>query len=162
MPPLTMSPSSHSPGTSSRAFFQVLKLHQRVYATLEAALADQALTPPQYTALSLVRHHEPVSPADLSRMLGITAQSTGETVKALASRGLIIRAPIPNNKRSISLRLTDAGQLALSVADLIVAESERKFFSRLSPRAFQQLLEGIRVLRDDARPLSPPADKSLD
>jgi DNA-binding MarR family transcriptional regulator len=75
---------------------------------------------------------------------------------------LIIRAPIPNNKRSISLRLTDAGRLALSVADLIVVESERRFFSRLSPRAFQQLLEGIRVLRDDARPLSPPADKSLD
>lgn len=64
---LPMSSSSITPVASPRAFFQVLKLHQRVYATLEAALAHQDLTPPQYTALSLVRYHEPVSPAELSQ-----------------------------------------------------------------------------------------------
>jgi DNA-binding MarR family transcriptional regulator len=156
-------PSSYpSPRASPRAFFQVLKLHQRVYLALEAALADQALTPPQYTALSLIRHYEPVSPADLSRKLGITTQSTAETVKALESRGLISRAPIPNNRRSISLLLTDAGRSALLCADRIVVESERAFFSRLSPKALQQLLEGIRVLRGEASPPSFPSGKSPD
>jgi len=154
-----MPSSSSTPGASPRAFFQVLKLHQLVHATLEAALADQALTPPQYTALSLIRNHEPISPAELARKLGITTQSTGETVQALVSRGLITRAPIPNNKRSISLLLTDPGRQTLSSADLIVVEAERKFFARLSPRAFQRLLDGIRVLRGVPHASSPPAGR---
>jgi DNA-binding MarR family transcriptional regulator len=154
-----MSSTSDTPDPSPRAFFQVLKLHQLVHSTLEVALAPQGLTPPQYTALSLIRHHQPVSPAELSRKLGITTQSTGETVKALETRGLITRAPIPNNKRSIALLLTEAGRQALSAADRVVADAEQRFFSRLSPAARQRLLVGIRVLRDGEHSASPPAGR---
>lgn len=154
-----MSSSSSPPAASPRAFFQVLKLHQRVHSTLEQALADQALTPPQYTALSLIRHHEPISPAELSRKLGITTQSAWETVKALEARGWVARAPIPNNRRSISLHLTAPGLQALAGADGVVLEAERKFFSRLKPQAFQRFQEAIRVLRHEPHAASSPADE---
>lgn len=150
-----MSTSSSTPRLSPKAFFQVLKLHQRVHSTLEKALGPLELTPPQYTALSLIRHHEPITPADLSRKLGITTQSTWETVKTLEARELIARAPIPNNRRSISLHLTAAGLQALSNADEVVLEAERMFFSRLSPREFQRLQDAIRQLRNEPVPQQP-------
>lgn len=145
---------------SPSAFFQVLKLHQLVYAALENALAQHGLTPPQYTSLSLIRYHEPVTPAELSRKLGITSQSTLETVKSLEARGLILRAAIPNNRRSISLYLTDQGRMALFEADDAVLAAERAFFSKLRAKEFQQLQNAIRTLRSGASLLSDYADDS--
>lgn len=132
---------------SPRAFFQVLKLHQLVHAALEQALVQQDLTPPQYTSLSLIRHHEPITPAELSRKLGITAQSTLETVKSLEARSLISRAAIPNNRRSISLYLTDEGRVMLVQADRLVYAAEQAFFGRLKPKDFEHLQDSIRILR---------------
>lgn len=154
---LPMPSSSKTQDASPRAFFQVLKLHQLVYASLEKALAQQELTPPQYTSLSLIRYHEPITPAELSRKLGITAQSALETVKYLEARGLISRAAIPNNKRSISLYLTDEGRLALVLADRLVLAAERAFFSKLKPKDFQHLQDSIRILRSEPvlRPMAP-------
>jgi DNA-binding MarR family transcriptional regulator len=136
-----------APDASPSAFFQVLKLHQLVYAALETALLEQNLTPAQYTSLSLIRHHAPVTPAELSRKLGITAQSASQTVQSLEARQLISRAAIPDNKRSISLYLTGAGRAALARADRLVLAAETAFFARLKPRDFERLREAIRTLR---------------
>ncbi len=144
-------PTLSKPRTKSpRAFFLVLKLHQLVSATLDEALAQEGLTASQYTGLSLIRHHEPVTPAELSRKLGITAQSALQTVKSLESLGLISRAAIPNNKRSISLYLTEEGRQALVQADRLVLAAEKKFFSRLAAKDFKQLQDSIQLLRSEA------------
>lgn len=148
---------SKTPDASPRSFFQILKLHQLVYATLEKALLAHDLSPPQYTTLSLIRRHEPITPAELSRKLGITAQSALQTVKNLEERRLISRAAIPNNKRSISLSLTNEGRSAMKKADRLVLASETSFFSRLKPKDFKHLQDSIRLLRSEPA-LSRPND----
>lgn len=155
---LPMPSTLNNQAASPRAFFQVLKLNQLVTESLEKALAEQELTPAQYTGLSLIRYHQPITPAELSRKLGITAQSALCTVKTLEARGLIRRAAIPNNRRSIALFLTDEGRSAMGQADRLVLAAEQAFFARLKPKDFERLQDAIRVLRGGAarKPASKP------
>jgi DNA-binding MarR family transcriptional regulator len=139
--------SSKSGKAAPQAFFQVLRLHQMVSATLEAALAPQGLTAAQYTALSFIRHMQPLSAAELSRRLGITAQSTWETVKSLELRGWVCRSAIPNNKRSIALHLTPDGLEMAVAADRLVLAAEKSFFSRVGEADRDTFHRAIRDLR---------------
>lgn len=118
-----------------------------VYAALEEALASQDLTAPQYTALSFIRHLEPISAAELSRKLGITAQATWETVRSIESRGLIRRSAIPNDKRSIALQLTQEGRQVVADSDRLVLAAEEVFFSRIDAADQETFTRTILQLR---------------
>src|SRR5690606_9818605 len=87
------------------------------------------------------------------------AQSALCTVKTLEARGLIRRAAIPNNRRSIALFLTAEGRSAMGQADRLVLAAEQAFFARLKPKDFERLQDAIRVLR--GRAARKPASKAV-
>lgn len=134
-----------------RTFYQVLRLHQLIAAHLDVALAPAGFTASQYTVLSLVRNHGPVSSADLARRLGISAQSVGETVKALEARLLVSRRTVPGNRRTHALTLTPQGKRALGRADGLVLAAENAFFSKVSTAERAALEDTIRRLRFGAQ-----------
>jgi len=129
------------------AFYRVLRLYQLVGASLEAALESVAMTAHQYTVLSLIRMHSPVSSAEIARKLGITAQSAGETIKSLEARELVKRTLLPENRRTHALGLTPQGRRALTRADKLVLAAEVRFFARLSDaerKAFDGAIQRLR------------------
>ncbi|WUI02563.1 MarR family winged helix-turn-helix transcriptional regulator [Spirillospora sp. NBC_00431] len=70
------------------------------------------MTPTQAQALELLRKR-PASLGDLAAQLGISAATASNAVGTLVHKGLVVKEP-GANKRSVTLRLTEAGE---SLAD---------------------------------------------
>lgn len=143
----------HSP---PRAFYQVLRLHQLVSIRLEEVLGPASLTATQYTMLSLVRRLQPVTSARLARWLQVSAQSAGETLKALEARGLLQRGVSASNKRIVLLSLTEDGTRMLAHADDLVFTAENQFFSVLDTAERTTFDQAVQRLRHAAEPPQKP------
>jgi len=142
------------------AFYRMLRLHQRVVLSMEAALQPSGLTMHQYTVLSMIRRFAPVSSAEIARKLLISAQSAGETIKSLEARELIARTVLPENRRTHALGTTAEGKRALARADKLVFAAEEAFFANLSPGELQAFERTIRRLRNPEA-VAPPRRAAL-
>jgi DNA-binding MarR family transcriptional regulator len=80
---------------------------------LRQAKADGELTLPESSALSRLERGGMTSSAALARLEQISPQSMGATLGGLEARGLIERAPDPQDGRRVFLSVTDAGRRAL-------------------------------------------------
>lgn len=133
-----------------RTFYLVMRLHQLIAECLEETLVPLGLTASQYTVLSIVGRRAPITSAELARRLRISAQSTGESVKALEAKKLIERHGIEENKRVLVLKLTAQGHRSLTRANKLVAEAEQDFFGGLSAAERRDLEATIVKLREAA------------
>lgn len=130
-----------------RSFYLAMRLHQLVLECLEESLVPTGLTATQYTVLSMVHRYAPITSAELARRLRISAQSAGESVKVLESKGTLARHGIEENKRVLVLKLTVQGRRTLARASQLVADAEERFFSVLSPQERAQFEASIATIR---------------
>lgn len=79
---------------------------------------ESGLTPTQSQILAFVAARGTQSPrsGDAADALGITPQTASVAIAALVQKGLVIKAPDPNDRRAASLRLTRQGEVAARVA----------------------------------------------
>lgn len=125
-----------------RPFFYIHQLEQLVRLQLESTLNPLGVTAGQYMILSLISHHEPISSAELSRLVRITAQSMGEFIKYLERKDWIFRREDPSNKRVLLIETTVEGRVLLRRCEQEVDNLEREFFKSVSAQEMT-LLEGI-------------------
>jgi DNA-binding MarR family transcriptional regulator len=145
---------------SPRIFYRILRLKQIVAVSMEEALKPAGLTANQYTVLTLVRRFAPVTSAELARKLQISAQSMGESLKSLESRGLVSRSVSPANRRQVLFVLTAEGKKLTLKADKLVAREEERFMSSLTPGAAAALEQALATLRSQqALPAESQAEK---
>jgi DNA-binding MarR family transcriptional regulator len=64
-----------------------------------------------------------LKPSDLAAHLGVTAGNVTQMMTALETRGLVLRAPDPEDGRAVRLRLTEAGEGAMEAAEGSWAEA---------------------------------------
>lgn len=139
-----------------RTFFQIMQVELLVRRHIEACLQSEKLTPGQYSTLNLLGVREPASSAEMSRRLGISAQSMGEQVKLLEAKGLIERQVSADNRRVAFIRRTDLGRAVLKRCEKLVDETEQEFFSPLMESELSALKSTLDKLRRAERErLSP-------
>src|ERR1700683_562913 len=68
------------------------------------------LTSSETSALARIERVGPTTAAELARLERISPQSMGATLGALEERGLVRRAPDPDDGRRLIMSLTDEGQ----------------------------------------------------
>lgn len=92
----------------------------------ERALADIALTPPQFSVLTMVNAYPGASSAELARLALLTPQTMSVIVKNLLRAGLLDRGRDETHGRILNLRLTESGRARLSAARrrVLVLEEE--------------------------------------
>ena len=115
-----------------RTIYLVKRLETLIRVRLELALQDLALTPGQYTTLSVI-NAGPISSADLARRVGITPQSMSEVIATLERKGLITRTVRDDNRRISDVALTGAGAALLEQAEGRVDLLEGDLWRDLSP-----------------------------
>jgi DNA-binding MarR family transcriptional regulator len=71
------------------------------------------LTSSETSALARIDRVGPTTAAELARLERISPQSMGATLGALEERGLVRRAPDPDDGRRLIMSLTDEGQQLL-------------------------------------------------
>jgi DNA-binding MarR family transcriptional regulator len=115
-----------------RTIYLIKRLETLIRVRLEAALQDLALTPGQYTTLSVV-NVGPISSADLARRVGITPQSMSEVIALLERKGHVTRTVRDDNRRIADVGLTVSGESLLRQAEERVDIFERDLLKSLSP-----------------------------
>ena len=101
---------------------------------LGEALAQHALSLPEYTTLSVLRERSGLSNAELARRSLITPQAMNEVVARLEERKLVRRRVAPEHRRIRPAELTAAGRTLLARADAATAPVERSLLAAVPAR----------------------------
>jgi DNA-binding MarR family transcriptional regulator len=103
--------------------------------TLERALADLEVTPPQFVVLTMLRAYPGLSGADLARVALLTPQTVGVIIRNLERDGAIQKTPHPVHGRVLQWTLTRRGETLLNQCRRPVRALERRLAAGLPAKA---------------------------
>ena len=103
--------------------------------TLERALADLGVTPPQFAVLTMLKAYPGLSGADLARVALLTPQTVGVIIRNLERDGAIRKTPHPVHGRMLQWTLTRRGATLLARCRRHVMALERRLIKGLSAKA---------------------------
>ena len=106
---------------------------------LAALLVDYKLTLSQFRLLLLLEDGNPQTATRLSTALGITKATTTALIQELVSDDLIATSPNPDDRRSILVRLSNAGKKRLREALEGMSAMERMLGRKLTPGVTEAL-----------------------
>jgi DNA-binding MarR family transcriptional regulator len=135
--------------------YLVKQLELAVRAQLDEVLRPVAITPLQYTALTVLERRSDLSTAELARNAFVTDQSAADMIGVLESRGLILRHPDAADRRRRVVWLTAAGQELLDQVRADVDAVEERMLSPLATREAEDLRRYVAACRT-ALSSSPP------
>lgn len=105
---------------------------------IEPALKEKNITSLQFTLLAVVARHSGLSSADLSRRFYVTPQTMGQVLTVLESRGLLIRAENPENRRLLSMSLTAQGHALVDACQADMQAIEEQVFGSLNDKEMEK------------------------
>jgi DNA-binding MarR family transcriptional regulator len=103
--------------------------------TLERALADLGVTPPQFVVLTMLRAYPGLSGADLARVALLTPQTVGVIIANLERDGAIRKTPHPVHGRVLQWTLTRRGEALLGKCRRPVRALERRLAAGLAEKS---------------------------
>jgi DNA-binding MarR family transcriptional regulator len=103
--------------------------------TLERALADLGVTPPQFVVLTMLRAYPGLSGADLARVALLTPQTVGVIIRNLERDGAIRKTPHPVHGRVLQWTLTRRGGNLLDKCRRRAMALERRLTAELGAQA---------------------------
>jgi DNA-binding MarR family transcriptional regulator len=134
-----------------RVWFRFIRLHRRVSAAVAAELRAVGLSIPQFDVLSTLSEREGLTQQDLAERLYVTKGNVSGLIDRLVEAGLVERRPIPGDRRSHALHLTEAG-LALARTGIAAQQSYvTRTLGRLPPGDVAELERVVLAWRDAAR-----------
>lgn len=131
---------------AARTIYLLKRAETTVRLRLEEALRDLAVTPGQYTTMTLVRTHREVSSADLARQVGVSPQSMSEMIAVLERKCWIERGGAPENKRILRIGLSEEGKALIRLCDERVEAMERALLSGLTPDHLSALRHALELI----------------
>jgi MarR family 2-MHQ and catechol resistance regulon transcriptional repressor len=131
---------------SLRAYVKLLRASKAVLARVEPLLASHGLTPTQLGVLEVILHLGPLSQRDLGRKVLTSAGNMTDVIDKLEARGLVWRARMPHDRRSVQVDLTDAGRRLIEALFPRHAEDIAHAMSGLDPEEMAQLGALLRKL----------------
>ena len=102
--------------------------------TLERALAELGVTPPQFVVLTMLKAYPGLSGADLARVALLTPQTVGIIIRNLERDGAIRKTPHPVHGRLLQWTLTRRGLALLEQCRRHAKALERRLAAGLSVR----------------------------
>ncbi|WP_206641628.1 MarR family winged helix-turn-helix transcriptional regulator [Nonomuraea polychroma] len=108
-----------------RLGMDIKRVEQSLMSAKHLAVRPAGLTVPQYAALFALADNPGISGAALARTCLVTPQAMTVVLKNLEERGLVERSPHPWHRNLLETRLTEAGRMALDLADERAVAIER-------------------------------------
>ncbi len=94
--------------------------------------AKEDITPGLFGMLQVIAANAGLAQSRLAEAMEVDRSTIVKVVDQLEARGLIVREPSPNDKRSHCLRLTEKGRAALRRMEALVLRHEDEFIKVLS------------------------------
>ena len=93
-----------------RVWLRFIRLHRRAVNTVAAELRELGLSIPQFDLLSTLTEREGLSQQELAERLYVTKGNVSGLLDRMVEADLVERRPIPGDRRSNALYLTDRGR----------------------------------------------------
>ncbi len=138
LPPATIGPPPPGEGKRGEQGYLAYLLRQAQAATrltLERALADFGVTPPQFIVLTMLRAYPGLSGADVARVALLTPQTVGIIIRNLERDGAIRKTPHPIHGRVLQWTVTRRGETLLGKCRRRARLLERRLMTGLSSKA---------------------------
>ena len=130
-----------------KAWIQISKMYNEL-------VSAQGLTTSVGMALLNIDIKEGIRSTALGPKMGMESTSLSRVLKSMESQGLIHKVSDPNDKRSVVIRLTDAGITKRNIARRVVIDFNQSIADRIGEKRTQEFfetLEDIRVIIDDMK-----------
>ncbi len=131
-PPL---PGSGKRGEDGHIAYLLRQAQAATRLTLERALADLGVTPPQFAVLTMLNAYPGLSGADVARVALLTPQTVGVIIGNLERDGAIRKTPHPVHGRVLQWTLTRRGLGLLDQCRRRVTTVEKRLVTGLGPKA---------------------------
>jgi DNA-binding MarR family transcriptional regulator len=106
------------------------------------------LSVPQFRTLAFVDRRRGTSLSEAGEHIGLTLPSMSALVDGLVARGYVARRTYAQDRRRVTLVLTDRGEMTLRVAREGTLSELSKRLGRLSARDRVVVLKAMRTLRE--------------
>src|SRR4051794_29319582 len=116
---------------------------------MERELADLAVTPPQFSALTMLMAYGDLSNAELARLTLQTPQTVNVIIGNLERRGLVAKRPDDSNGRILRLVITPDGKRLAEKCKVRADRIEALVQSKLKPATERALREWLATLARD-------------
>ncbi|WP_382154185.1 MarR family winged helix-turn-helix transcriptional regulator [Hydrogenophaga sp. ANAO-22] len=100
----------------------------------------------EYTLLALIHANPLVSPAQLTKALGLSAPYITNGLDKLAGRGLVVRETNENDRRGFHLSVTEQGESLVKELTRRLLDNEKASFKTLTPAEHLMLAELLHKL----------------
>ena len=124
----------------------IRRAHQRASATFMTILADHHVTPTQFFAMARLRERGQLSQNRLGRLTAMDPATIQGVTRRLHDRGYIERAPDPNDRRRMVLKLSVEGHTMVERLLDGIDEVSGQILAPLAPdeqEQFRSLLKRI-------------------
>ena len=101
-----------------------------------------------FNVLTLLRHHDAMSMSRLAEVIGTSMPSVTGIVDRMEERGLVERVRVPDDRRVVLVRPTEAGLDLVDEAELIGSDVFKRALARLGDRDLDDLARIMNRLRD--------------
>jgi len=151
----TEKPARNGDGVGRGMLTSLIGYHLRraqiaVFQHFAATMGAAEITPGQFGVLTVIDSNPGLSQTQLGNALGIDRSTVVAVIDRLESRGLVMRAVSPSDRRSHALRLSDEGGRLLHRLQELVRSHERHIARDLSAEDKQRLIDLLdRVARRD-------------
>lgn len=132
------------------AFVHILKTADALMNEVSAILKPAGLTPTQYNVLRILRasHPDAVTCGQLAERMITRDPDVTRLMDRMESRELIARDRDPNDRRHVTIGITDAGLKMLKDLDEPMNNLHRRQFARLGGQELKSLIELLDMVRE--------------
>ena len=132
-------PSQGKRGQAGHVAYLLRQASAAVRLKLDRAFSDFEVTPPQFSALTMIAAYPPLSGADLARLTLLTPQTANVIVRNLVRRGAITTEPDPVHGRILRLEITPKGRRLLAKCKVAAARIETRLLAGM-PHSAQKII----------------------
>lgn len=130
----------------ARPGFLLRRAHQISTAVFEDECRSVALTPAQFGVLCVLHAHPKLDQSTLARSLGFDKVTIMRVMRGLETRGLIERSYAPENRRNLSISLSETGSALLKQTQEPAERAYARLMSPLTKEQQTQLLGLLQLL----------------
>jgi DNA-binding MarR family transcriptional regulator len=138
---------SASPDECAR---EILELVPQVMRAIRIEMRRQRasdLSIPQFRMLAFLSHNEGASLSDAAEHIGLSLPSMSKLVDGLVARQLVTREPSSEDRRRVTLALTEAGQIAFQAARKLTQACLAEQLAALPPADRATVIRAMQILR---------------
>jgi MarR family transcriptional regulator for hemolysin len=136
-----------SSGVCAREVLDVVPLAMRAIRAQLREHGAREVSVPHFRTLTYLDRHVGTSLSEVAEHIGVSLPSMSSLVDGLVTQGLVIRETHPEDRRRMTLTLTERGRTTLRTAREATARDLEQRLGKLAANERATVIEAMQVLR---------------